>query len=154
MPFGVNKETGLPGPTPKPSRDGDRLQARKRVNSNVRSGKLPKPNDVPCNGCGHIHSKPGDRRHEYHHHLGYAAEHHLSVISLCAVCHKKETFGKVCRSGRHKLTGDNRGIRANGRAFCRECRRERDRKRPDRDADYWRRYRAKIKEKQNEQHKN
>ena len=30
------------------------------------------------------------RRHEYHHHLGYAAEHHYDVIVLCSICHRSE----------------------------------------------------------------
>lgn len=74
------------GPVPKPGRDGDKLQARARVNQLVKNGLLQNPNDVPCSECGHIGD---DRRHEYHHHKGYSAEHHLSVIVLCSKHHAR-----------------------------------------------------------------
>lgn len=73
------------GPTPQPGRDGDKLQARARVNREVKAGRLPKPNDVPCKICGHIGT---DRRHEYHHAKGYSAAHHLTVESHCTKCHR------------------------------------------------------------------
>jgi hypothetical protein len=44
----------------------------------------PNPNDIPCVDCGHIGS---DRRHEYDHHLGYAADHHGDVEAVCSRCH-------------------------------------------------------------------
>lgn len=68
------------------ARDGDQRQARGRVNHLVNVGILPDPNDVPCADCGHIHG-PGERRHEYDHHLGYAAEHHEDVEAVCTTCH-------------------------------------------------------------------
>jgi hypothetical protein len=77
-----------PGPAPAPARDGDRLQARQRVNVEVRRGWRPHPNDLPCVDCGHEWA-PGQRRHEYDHHLGYAAEHHLDVEPVCTVCHRR-----------------------------------------------------------------
>lgn len=46
-----------------PARDGDKCQARARVNQMVRGGLLPDPNNVPCSKCRHIGSS---RRHEYH----------------------------------------------------------------------------------------
>lgn len=69
-----------------PGRSGDRIQARARANRAVTIGTLPHPNDVPCVDCGHVW-EIGERRHEYDHHLGYAAEHHLSVQSVCTTCH-------------------------------------------------------------------
>src|SRR6185369_2731812 len=39
---------------PTPARDGDKQQARRTVNNAVLSGKLPRPNDLPCMDCGHI----------------------------------------------------------------------------------------------------
>ena len=45
MAFGVNKITGRPGPAPKPPRDGDRKQARQRVNVEVRTGRRPRPDE-------------------------------------------------------------------------------------------------------------
>lgn len=86
MPYGVNKLTGRPGPAPAPARDGDRLQARQRVNVEVRHGWRPRPNDLPCVDCGHVWSE-GERRHEYDHHLGYDAEHHTDVEPVCTTCH-------------------------------------------------------------------
>ena len=74
------------GPAPAPARDGDERQARKRVNQLVMWGRLPHPNSLPCADCGHRYAE-GERRHEYDHHLGYAAEHHLSVQAVCTTCH-------------------------------------------------------------------
>lgn len=88
MPFGVNPITGRPGPAPAPPRDGDKKQARQRINVEVRTGRRPHPNSLPCADCGHAWSE-GERRHEYDHHLGYAAEHHHSVESVCTTCHAR-----------------------------------------------------------------
>lgn len=66
------------------ARDGDQKQARRRVNHLVAIGVLPNPNDVPCTDCQHLGA---DRRHEYDHHLGYAAEHHEHVEAVCSTCH-------------------------------------------------------------------
>lgn len=82
----INPRTGRPGPAPAPARDGDREQARQRVNVEVRTGRRPHPNTLPCTDCGHVWSE-GERRHEYDHHLGYAPEHHLDVEVVCTTCH-------------------------------------------------------------------
>lgn len=82
MPFGGNPLTGRSGPAPQPPRDGDKVQARQRINVEVRTGRRPHPNALPCAGCGHVW-REGERRHEYDHHLGYAAAHHGDVAS-CA----------------------------------------------------------------------
>lgn len=68
------------------ARDGDKDQARRRVNHLVSVGMLSAPNTVPCTDCGHIHTE-GERRHEYDHFLGYAAEHHEHVEAVCTTCH-------------------------------------------------------------------
>lgn len=68
-------------------RDGDKIQARARINSDIEMGFRPNPNDLYCSLCGH---KGGDRRHEYHHILGYEKEHHYDVLPLCSKCHGKE----------------------------------------------------------------
>ena len=68
-----------------PARDGDKKQARRRVNYLVEQGRFPSPNALPCTDCGHL---ADDRRHEYDHHLGYAAEHHENVEAVCSVCHR------------------------------------------------------------------
>lgn len=76
------------GPLPNPPRDGDREQARQRVNVLVRTGRLPHPNALACTDCGHEWAE-GERRHEYDHYLGYAAEHHLHVEPVCTTCHRR-----------------------------------------------------------------
>jgi hypothetical protein len=73
-----------------PVRDGDEKQARRRVNHLVDVGVLPPPNSLPCTDCGHVWG-PGEKRHEYDHHLGYAAQHHEHVEPVCTVCHTTRT---------------------------------------------------------------
>lgn len=81
----IPKEVQKPkGPPRLPRRSGDKVQARARINADVRLGLRPNPNELFCANCGH---RGPDRRHEYHHHLGYAPEHHNDVISLCTTCH-------------------------------------------------------------------
>lgn len=130
------------GPLPAPARDGDKLQARHRVNRAVKAGEIPPPNSLPCADCGHVHA-PGGMRHEYDHHLGYGAAHQLSVEAVCTACHHKRDNRKArqdaCIHG-HPFTPENTIMRANGTRSCRECRRAHDRGR--RDASYWRDYRA------------
>lgn len=75
------------GPPRSPRRDGDKVQARSRINHDVRLGLRPDPDELHCARCGHLGS---DRRHEYHHHMGYAAEHHYDVLPLCTTCHATE----------------------------------------------------------------
>ncbi len=90
-------------PRPRPSagrrfvaaRDGDALQARRRVHHLIDVGLIPDPNDLPCADCGHQHTE-GERRHEYDHHLGYAAEHHEHVEPVCTTCHHtRETLRRA-----------------------------------------------------------
>lgn len=87
MPFGVNRITGRPGPAPKPPRDGDKVQARQRINVEVRMGRRAHPNTMACVDCGHVW-RESERRHEYDHHLGYGAEHHYDVEPVCTKCHR------------------------------------------------------------------
>lgn len=116
----------------KPTRSGDKRQAIGRINYLVRVGIIPPPWQLPCTDCGHI----GDGRdHEYDHYLGYSAEHHLDVQSVCTKCHGIRTVGRGerpkpplakkserCRNGhpmKETRTGDGR---------CGECEREYHRK--------------------------
>ncbi len=69
-------------------RDGDYRQARARINADVRLGLRPNPNELYCAKCGH---KGEDKRHEYHHVMGYSPEHHNDVLPLCTICHQEET---------------------------------------------------------------
>lgn len=75
------------GPPRIAQRDDDREQARHRIGADVRMGLRPNPNDLFCALCGH---KGPDRRHEYHHAMGYAPEHHNDVLPLCSKCHHAE----------------------------------------------------------------
>lgn len=135
-----------PGPLPNPPRDGDKEQARQRINVEVRTGRRPHPNALACVDCGHVWSD-GERRHEYHHHLGYDAAHHYDVVPVCTECHSKRDSAKAaqtkCLRG-HEFTAANTIIKSNGTRQCRECRRAWDRNR-GRDASYWREYRAERK---------
>lgn len=70
------------------ARDGDVKQARRRVNHLVDVGMLPHPNALLCTDCGHVWTA-GERRHEYDHHRGYAAEHHEDVEAVCTTCHHR-----------------------------------------------------------------
>lgn len=88
------KPRPAPGRSFVPARNGDRRQARRRINFFVETGLLPQPNALPCTDCGHTW-KPGERRHEYDHHLGYAAEHHEHVACVCTRCHRKRDNGRV-----------------------------------------------------------
>lgn len=138
---GVNSLTGRPGPAPNPPRSGDKKQARQRINLEVKNGRRPHPNALPCVDCGHLW-RPGERRHEYHHHKGYAAEHHYDVEAVCTRCHARRDHGEIthCIRG-HAYTPENTVRKSNGTRSCRECRRMRDRARHD--AAFWRTRRAK-----------
>lgn len=70
------------------TRDGDKRQARARVNHHVDVGLLPDPNDLPCADCGHSY-RDGERRHEYDHYLGYGAADQLHVQAVCTTCHRR-----------------------------------------------------------------
>lgn len=70
------------------ARDGDRKQARARVNHRVDIGLLADPNDLPCFDCGHVYAE-GERRHEYDHYRGYAAANQLDVQVVCTTCHHR-----------------------------------------------------------------
>lgn len=102
------------GPLPKPARDGDRKQARQRINVEVRTGRRPRPNTLPCVDCGHVWAE-GERRHEYDHHLGYAPEHHLTVEPVCTTCHARRARerGEIRQTrgarGRYATTGGDVG---------------------------------------------
>lgn len=76
-----------PGFAPLPLPSNDKAAARQAVNKQVRKGTRPNPNDLHCVSCGH---KGDDLRHEYHHHMGYEAEHVYDVLPLCSACHHKE----------------------------------------------------------------
>lgn len=84
------------------ARDGDRSQARGRVNHLIRVGVLPDPNALPCADCGHLGP---DRRHEYDHHAGYAPECHEIVESVCTLCHARRSDER----GESRHVRDERG---------------------------------------------
>lgn len=126
------------GPKPAAPRDGDKVQARQRVNVEVRTGRRAHPNTLQCVDCGHVH-RPGERRHEYDHHLGYAAEHHGHVEPVCTVCHRSRCMARgeinvsklklaaAARSAGRKTVcakGHAMGRGSDGHWRCQECRRE------------------------------
>ncbi|MEG4518853.1 hypothetical protein [Microcoleus sp. AT9b-C5] len=88
QPIPIAKPRGFP---PVPGRDGDKNQARNRVNYAVSRNKLPRARNIPCVDCGHL----GDdgvpprklRLHEYDHYKGYDAVNHLEVECVCVPCH-------------------------------------------------------------------
>lgn len=136
MAIGINPTTGRPGPVPHPARDGDKAQARSRVNVEVRLGHLPRAATLPCVDCGHMGN---DRRHEYDHHRGYAAEHHLSVEAVCSPCHSARAWkrgeidaerlkiGAQARKNQrrtHCPLGHAMTYGTDGNWRCRECRLE------------------------------
>ncbi len=81
VPFELVKPPGARRLAP---RDGDKLQARHLINQDVIMGLRPDPNRLYCAYCGHFGQ---DRRHEYHHHMGYEAQHHYDVLPVCSKCH-------------------------------------------------------------------
>ena len=147
MPFGVNPQTGRPGPSPMPPRDGDRVQARQRINVEVRMGRRPRPNALPCSDCGHVWKK-GEQRHEYDHYLGYAPEHHCDVEAVCKRCHVLRDNLKAkqthCKHG-HAFTAENTYRKSNGTRACRQCMRRWDRHRGPRGSEYWQQVNARRK---------
>lgn len=60
--------------------NANKIAARTVVNMSVQCGHMPAPSAHPCTACG----KPAQ---QYHHHLGYAWEHWLSVVPVCKKCH-------------------------------------------------------------------
>ncbi len=130
----MGETTRKHGPAANPPRDGDKRQARQRINVEVRTGKRPHPNTLPCVDCGHVHAD-GERRHEYDHHRGYAAEHHYDVAPVCTECHaKRDGFAARthCKHG-HEFTAENTyELPSRKHRFCRTCTRERDKRRSKR----------------------
>lgn len=95
----INPKTGRPGPSPKTAVDGDRIQARQRINVEVQRGRRANPNVLPCTDCGHIGH---GRRHEYDHYLGYQAEHHADVQPVCTTCHAAREKARGVNANRRR----------------------------------------------------
>nr|WP_230949513.1 hypothetical protein [Burkholderia stagnalis] len=128
---------------------GGKRQARQRIEA--RTGERPHPHCLPCTDCGHLYAL-GERRHEYDHHLGYAAEHHLDVQAVCTLCHAKRDSARAkqthCIRG-HAFDEQNTYVAANGTRHCRACMKLREKSRPQRGSEYWARVNAKRRGKQN-----
>jgi len=62
-------------------RHPERSKAVEKVNDAVKAGRLPRPNSLQCHDCA-------AQAKQYHHWHGYAPEHCLDVIPVCAKCHK------------------------------------------------------------------
>lgn len=69
-----------------PTRDGDKLQARRRINYLVEQGRIPHPDDLPCMDCAD-EVFVNHYRHEYDHARGYDGENQLYVEPVCSRCH-------------------------------------------------------------------
>jgi len=74
------------------ARDGDKLQARRRVNYLVERGELPRPADLACSDCGHIAAE--GEPHGYDHFLGYAGQYHEIVEAVCARCSVRRSWNR------------------------------------------------------------
>lgn len=70
----------------KPTRDNDKLQARRRINYLVESGSIPHPETLPCLDCWDA-IWANSYRHEYDHARGYVGENQLYVEVVCSRCH-------------------------------------------------------------------
>jgi hypothetical protein len=90
------------GPPAHPSRDGDKIQARKRIDVLVRTGRLPHPSSISYTDCGHTSDDPVLSRHEYDHHLRYGAEHHYDVQVVCSKCHSRREIARGVPVGKRK----------------------------------------------------
>jgi hypothetical protein len=84
IPPEFRKPGGPPSDIP---RDGDKNQARRRVNLLVRTGRLPHPGTLPCTDCGHRMHEGCKLRHEYDHYKGYGAAYHTDAEVVCWSCH-------------------------------------------------------------------
>lgn len=70
----------------RPTRDGDKLQARRRINYLVEQKRLPHPDDLPCFDCAD-EVFTNHHRHEYDHARGYDGANQLYVEAVCSQCH-------------------------------------------------------------------
>lgn len=70
-----------------PTRDGDKLQARRRINYLVEQGRIPHPDSLDCMDCADA-IWVGSFRHEYDHARGYDGENQLYVEPVCSRCHR------------------------------------------------------------------
>ena len=78
---------------PRTERDPVKERARHLVNRDVRRGRLPRANDVPCTDCGAVW-KPDVDRHEYDHFRGYEGAAALQAEVVCAACHRRRERGR------------------------------------------------------------
>lgn len=69
-----------------PTRNGDKKQARRRVNYLVEQKRIPHPDELPCFDCADsIYLR--SYRHEYDHAKGYEGVDQLYVEPVCSKCH-------------------------------------------------------------------
>lgn len=67
-------------------RDGDKKQARRRINYLVEQKRIPHPDDLPCWDCQDgIYLNV--YRHEYDHARGYDGDNQFYVEPVCSRCH-------------------------------------------------------------------
>jgi hypothetical protein len=86
--------------------------ARRKVNAEVRYGKRPHPNTLPCATCGHVW-KEGERRHEYDHTLPLDKPENWTVVqAVCTTCHHGHTGERAEEDA--VVTAVKRGPQATG----------------------------------------
>lgn len=103
----VKKKTG---PVPRgfhsfqtKTRDGDKKQARRRVNYLVECGAMLHPNNLACVDCKDGEDRPRKRRHEYDHPHGYDGQNQLVVEVVCSACHRARSIKRgEWKHGTHK----------------------------------------------------
>lgn len=64
------------------ARNAEKESARQAVRKAKSAGTIQPASKLACSTCG-------NKASSYHHHLGYAPEHHLDIIPLCKPCHTK-----------------------------------------------------------------
>jgi len=78
------------------TRDGDKKQARRRINYLVEQGVIPHPDEVPCSDCADG-VWANSYRHEYDHARGYDGDNQLYVEPVCSRCHRiREEDRRAC----------------------------------------------------------
>ena len=94
-----------------PAREPGGSAAYYAVREAIAAGRLPRPRDVACTGCG-------AQAAEYHHHKGYAPEHRLDVVAVCRSCHRREGWNGRrggARNAPWRCTCPRRSPRRSGR---------------------------------------
>jgi len=113
------------GRKPHAGRDGDRVQARRRIQYLVRRGVIPSASELPCTDCGHVWL-PGEPRHSYDHARGYGPGHHDDAEPVCSTCQGDRTRRRGEGRGMRRRNPGRRALIPDADALLAELRREHD----------------------------